>query len=181
MKKALLAAGTITLLVGASLALAVLSPLGLLDAQEVDEPAQDPSVALGGERPHILENALDELVDEGVITQEQADAVRDRVRSKFFEFRSDHPGRLGRGEGLAAAAETLGLSTEEVMDALIEGSTLADLASEQGVEVQAVVDAIVAERTTRIDQAVANGLLDAERAEEIKAGLADRVSDFVNN
>ncbi|MBV6508414.1 MAG: hypothetical protein JJLCMIEE_01475 [Acidimicrobiales bacterium] len=184
MKKALIAIGTITLLVGGSLVLAVLSPLGLLDAQEEGEAAQDPSSGAGRGRPHILEGALDELVAEGTITQEQADAVRDRVRSKFDEYRGEHPGRpggLGRGASVEAAAESLGLTADEVKEALAGGSTLADLASRQGVEVQAVIDAIVADATARIEVAAANGVLDAERAEEIKAGLTDRVTAFVND
>ncbi|MET0908412.1 MAG: hypothetical protein ABWZ99_03000, partial [Ilumatobacteraceae bacterium] len=43
-----------------------------------------------------------------------------------------------------------------------------------------VIDAIVAEATTQIDQAVTDGKIDADRAEQVKADLVDHVTDLVN-
>ncbi len=54
------------------------------------------------------------------------------------------------------------------------------MAAERGVDLQGVIDALVADATARIDTAVADGRLDAERAAELKAALPDRVAEFVN-
>jgi hypothetical protein len=43
-----------------------------------------------------------------------------------------------------------------------------------------VIDALVADATARLDEAVADGRLDADRAEEIKADLVERITAKVN-
>jgi len=92
-------------------------------------------------------------------------------------------GRLHRGgprAGLEAAAEALGMEVDELRDALEDGSTIADVAGERSVDVQAVIDAMVADATERIDQRVADGDLDADRAAELKEELPERITDLVN-
>jgi hypothetical protein len=92
-------------------------------------------------------------------------------------------GRLHRGgprAGLQAAAEALGMEVDELRDALEDDSTIADVAGERGVDVQAVIDAMVADATERIDQRVADGDLDADRAAELKEELPERITDLVN-
>jgi uncharacterized protein YidB (DUF937 family) len=92
-------------------------------------------------------------------------------------------GRFHRGgprAGLDAAAEALGMEVDELRTALRDGKTIAEVAEERGVDVQAVVDAMVADATERIDQRVADGDLDADRAAELKEGLAERMTDVVN-
>ena len=54
------------------------------------------------------------------------------------------------------------------------------MAEERGVAVQTVIDAIVADATARIDDAVADGDLEADDATELKEDLPDRVTDLVN-
>jgi len=46
--------------------------------------------------------------------------------------------------------------------------------------VQAVVDALVADATARLDEAVANGRLTQEEADEKKAELQERITARVN-
>jgi predicted trehalose synthase len=90
---------------------------------------------------------------------------------------------LHGGASFEAAAEALGLSEEELRDALAEGDTsIADIAEQEGVDVQDVIDAMVAAANERIDEAVDNnGDIDANEAEELKEDLADRIEDFVDN
>jgi hypothetical protein len=54
------------------------------------------------------------------------------------------------------------------------------VAGERGVDVQTVIDAMVADATERIDQRVADGDLDADRAASLKEDLPDRITDVVN-
>lgn len=90
--------------------------------------------------------------------------------------------RFGRAFGPKAEVleETLGLSAEEIRDAMAEGSTLAEVAEAQGVGEDALTTALVEAATERIDQAVADGDLDAEEAEERKAGLEERIGEMIN-
>lgn len=91
-----------------------------------------------------------------------------------------HPGPGARGHGLGVAAEAIGIEADELLAALRDGQTIAEVAEANGVEPQAVIDALVADATARIDQRVADGDLDAERAEEIKANLPERIAALVN-
>lgn len=89
----------------------------------------------------------------------------------------------GRGMmagGLTTAAETIGIEVDALRQALADGKTIAEVASENRVEVQAVIDALVAEANTRIDEAVANGRITAEQAEEHRANAIGKITTFVN-
>jgi len=101
----------------------------------------------------------------------------------------DHegPGRRGPGGGrhrlsarLDTAAEAIGVTADELRTELEGGSTIAAVAEANGVDIQTVVDALVAEATARIDAAVADGALEADRAEEMKANLVERITAHVN-
>ncbi|HEX4867628.1 MAG TPA: hypothetical protein VFV32_08360 [Acidimicrobiales bacterium] len=95
------------------------------------------------------------------------------------------PGGRGPGHhafevGLDVAADTIGISEADLMTALRSGDTIAEVAQANGVEPQAVIDALVAKANERIDAAVAAGDLDAARAEELKSTLTDRITQRVN-
>ena len=84
----------------------------------------------------------------------------------------------GRGLGLVglqAAAEALDMTTDELINALRSGRTLEDLATEAGVELQTVQDAIQAaheeELRTRIEQGVSDGTVSQEKADWLLEGL----------
>ena len=78
------------------------------------------------------------------------------------------------------AAATIGITTDQLRDELKDQGTIAAVATAHGVQPQAVIDAIVADATAKIDAKVAGGELTAERAAEIKANLPERVTRLVN-
>ena len=82
--------------------------------------------------------------------------------------------------GLEAAADYLGLSDEELREELFAGSSLADVAEEQGVSVDGLVDAIVTAATEDLGDAVAAGRLTDAQRDEIVATLEARVTEMVN-
>lgn len=92
------------------------------------------------------------------------------------------PGHVGRGMHLAALEE-LGITAEEVRAAAQAGSSLAELAEEQGVERQALIDALVASHQERLDAAVADGRLTQaeadEKSGELEAHVTDRVDESI--
>jgi hypothetical protein len=81
----------------------------------------------------------------------------------------------GKQVGLEAAAEVLGMTTDELSTALWGGKTLADLADEAGVaveDVQAVVSAAVElVKREAIEQAVEDGKLTREHADWLLEGF----------
>jgi hypothetical protein len=89
-------------------------------------------------------------------------------------------GHFFLGAGLDTAAEALGITEDELRDALQDGQTIAEVASDQGVEVQTVIDALVAAATSRIDEAVADGDITQDEADDLKADLEERMTDLVN-
>ncbi len=84
----------------------------------------------------------------------------------------------GRGfglEGLQVAAEALNMTTDELINALRSGKTLEEIATEAGVDIQEVQDAIQAARATemrdRIQQALDDGTITQEHANWLLEGL----------
>ncbi len=86
------------------------------------------------------------------------------------------PGVFG---GLEAAATYLGLTEEELYDALRDGNTLAEVAEDKGKPVAGLVDAMVAASKTRIDEAVEDGRLNQEQATELKRALEESITELV--
>ncbi len=85
-------------------------------------------------------------------------------------------GKGGCGQaGLEAAAKALGMTADALSTQLWGGRTLADLAKEKGVDLQAVRDAVDAacKQATRdaIEQAVKDGRLSREQADWLLQGL----------
>ncbi len=82
---------------------------------------------------------------------------------------------------LAALSQTLGLPAAQIRLHLRTGDTLAQLATAQGVDRQAVVDTLTAVGDAAIDRGVATGRLTDEQAATRKAALPARVAAAVDN
>jgi hypothetical protein len=98
---------------------------------------------------------------------------------------SDESGRpcrgpRGGGRHLEAAAAAIGIEVDALREALDGGQTIAQVAESNGVAVQTVVDALVADASAHIDEAVANGRLTQEEADAKKAELQERITARVN-
>lgn len=161
--------------------------------QQVDET--DPAVPPGdapAEMGTQLRNTLQALVDDGTITAEQADAVTahlienrpERPEPGERPGAGDHrggPGMFGRGVASEALTDLLGLDAQELHQQLRDGATLAEIATAQGVDTQAVVDELVGELTERLDNAVADGRIDQADADVKLAEAETKITDMVNN
>lgn len=77
-------------------------------------------------------------------------------------------------------ADQLGLSLDELMDKLDEGKSIADLAQENNIDPQTIVEAIAAEETKWLEQMVADEEIDAETADDIRKGLITGATEIVN-
>ena len=87
------------------------------------------------------------------------------------------PGHFGAGEEVA---ELLGLEQEELRTQLRDGATLAEIAEEQGVDRQELVDTIVTSMEERLATAVEDGRLTQEEADERLADAEDKANDIVD-
>lgn len=198
----------LTFAVGAAavaLVLAGVAAAGAVAASWVLEPSEgskavidDAASQLGVESSELsaalkqaLKNRIDEAVEEGRLTEEQADELKARVDADEFPLlgalglfgRGVHGGpgfgRFGHFELLETAASYLGMTEEALRDAL-EDQTLAEIAEEQGKTASGLVQQLVATQTKRIDEAVADGRITEEQATELKAELNERMQELVN-
>lgn len=94
--------------------------------------------------------------------------------------RRHHARQLLRG-AVKTSAEVIGITPKELAAELKAGRSIAEVAEAKGVETSKVTDALVAKGTARIDQAVANGKITAERAAKAKARLPKLADRIVNH
>ncbi len=131
-----------------------------------------------------LQEALQPLVDAGTITQAQADAVIDALAAARPEGMGGHRGGGmggGRGARLDSVATALGITAEEVRTGIEGGQTIAEIAVANGKTAQDVIDVLIDEATTRINQAVTDGKITQTEADTKLADVTTRVTDFVNS
>ena len=81
---------------------------------------------------------------------------------------------------LDEAADAIGIEEDELLDALRDGQTIAEVAESNGVDPQTVIDALVAATQERLDDAVADGRIEQEDADERLADVTERITEFVN-
>ncbi len=136
----------------------------------------------GGEadRSSWVSDALQTLVDDGTLTQAQADTVQSTLEAARPERREGMAGRGGRGAPFGDLAETLGLDADEIRAELEAGKSLADIATAQGIDPQTLIDEMVADIQAHLDEAVANGRIDETDVADKLAEATQRATDMVN-
>ena len=148
-----------------------------------DTTAPDTTDGETPDRSSWAQQALAPLVEDGTITQAQADAVIAALK----EARPDRgPGRgghggFGRGRvNLEAAAEALGLTTEELRTQLRDGQTITAIAEAEGVDVETVKAAMLAAFRSRQQELVTAERLTQDQADANTAAFEERLDELVN-
>jgi hypothetical protein len=160
--------------------ISTLNPVGAQQDPNPTAPTEKPERGPRHPKVHVLDEALDALVADNTLTQTQADAVVAKVK-ELAPPRLGHKLREHILEGaIKTAAETIGIEPEALHEAIKSGKTVAEVAHDNGVEPQAVIDALVAAGSARLDQAADNGRITPEKATELKAELAEHAAHFVN-
>ena len=140
------------------------------EANDVDvQTVIDAMVAAATER---LEAAIDELPDRMAEVVEREGPARSRPR---WARVAGH-----FGAGLDAAAEAIGIESEELRAALGDGSTIAEVAEANGVEVQTVIDALVADAEAHARRGGGQRPAHRGQGRRDKANLPERIEAMVN-
>ena len=89
--------------------------------------------------------------------------------------------RGGMQHGADALSELLGLSAEEIHDQRLAGASLPEIAAAQGAGEAELVAALTAGITQQIAQAVVDGKLTQEQADEKLALVTERTTEMINS
>ena len=132
---------------------------------------------------------LDAAAKDGRLTQEQADAMKERIdQSDGLPFLGG-PGRGGPGgpgfhrggppPGMEAAAKYLGLSEAELREQLFSGKSLADVAKAEDRSVDGLKDAMEKASRDDIAKAVEDKRLTQQQADRFLEDLESRIDEKV--
>ena len=204
MRRALIATGVVLVVVAGGIAAAavITSPEVATAQEEADEQevAEEEAVdasdsdevmhdGLARKAGGFIDEALAAVVADGVISEEQAEVVRDallahmaevgdRVREQFGERRGGFGPHLIRPR-LESLEELFGVEPRELLESLRQGLTLPEALEEFEIDPDELIDAMVADASEGLDRAVENGRLDAERAEELKEKITEAITNLV--
>jgi hypothetical protein len=181
-------------IVGGAIGATTLTPKQ--ETQAVINDAADELGVQPDELSNALEQALkkrvDEAVEDGRVTKEQGQRMKERIDAgevplfglvpgfgPGFRGRPGHGPHLFRAK-LEAAAEYLGMTQAQLREALSAGKTLAQVARDRNKSVDGLVDALVKQAEQKLDKAVEAGRLTEAQKKEMLAGLRERITDLVN-
>ncbi len=141
------------------------------------------ATADGGHGPRArAKAALDELVTNGTINQDQENAVIQALEGA----RGNGKAPLARlrgllGEAVKVAADKIGITPADLRAELKDGKSIADVATEHNVSVDDVKQALTDAATARINQAVSNNRLTQDQANKIEQRLPTVIDKLVNH
>ena len=137
---------------------------------------QASNAGVKGPRAEVVA-VLTALVTKGTITQAQADAITAALTAAEVA-RPAMPLGADKEARLALISSTIGVDAATIKTRLAAGETLAAIA---GAKKDALITALVADETKRIDAAVTAGKLTAAQATTLKSTLTAHVTTEVNS
>ncbi len=129
---------------------------------------------------------VDEALAEGLITDEQAAQMRERIESgeSFFgplgqrgHKMQRHGGGFGHG---ADIAEFIGIEPEALREAIEGGQSVVQVAEANGVSEQELTDFLLGEIEAKLAEAVESGRIDQATADEKLANAAEKIAECIN-
>ena len=191
--KRTLVVGAVMLAVCVGAGAAIAATKDVFDPKEEQEAFQAAVAEKLGVTTTELQNAykaaaleqVDAAVAAGRLTEEQADAIRERIESgdflgPHFGFGFGFKHHLEGGPGIEGAADYLGLTEDELHERLRNGQTLAEIARAEGKSVDGLEQALVAAAKERLDQAVEDGQITAAQRDELLERLESKIDALVN-
>ncbi len=129
-----------------------------------------------GGKGEKITTVLGGLVTSGTLTQAQADAITKAMTSARDAAKAAHD--AARAEHVKVITDTLGIDEATLKSRVKAGESLATIA---GAKKDALITALVAFETKKIDAAVAAGKITSEKATALKSGLTSRVTEKVES
>jgi polyhydroxyalkanoate synthesis regulator phasin len=140
-------------------------------------------------------DVLKQAVEEGMLTQEQADQMAERWEGGVGPMgfggmmggRGNKGGKRGMGGDefgrgmmggtslISVAAEKLGMTVDQLTTELGSDKTIADVAKVKGVEIAIIVDAVVADRAEQLKALVTDGRMTQTQADTMLANMKEQV------
>ena len=159
----------------------------LMAGKSIEDVAKAKGVDLKNVQSAIVaaeKAAIDQAVKDGKLTPAQADKLKaalDKRADKIMDLLKRHPapgarrllGAAGK-TALDATAKVLGMTPDQLKDALKSGKSIADIAKDKGVDLKTIQSAVVSAEKAAIDQAVKDGKLTPAQADKLKAALDKR-------
>ena len=163
-------------------------------AQVAEANGIDPAAVVAEASANITER-INQAVENGRLSQEQADEILANLDANLTELmnqpipeRQRHPvadriREAGIRTLVNALAEATGMDVADMLaQAQEQGlTTLAEIAEANGVAPEDVVAAAVADATEHINQAVTDGNLTQEQADNLIAGLEEAFTNAMNH
>jgi hypothetical protein len=149
----------------------------------VANPIAGGAIGQMGDPSAALATVLTSLVKDGTITQAQADKITAAItaaRAAHEATEGNHPAPMmdpNHAAQFTLIATTIGKSATDIQSALAAGQSLGAIAGDKRA---ALITALVADETKRIDAAVTAGKMTAAQATTLKAGLSAHVTAEVD-
>jgi ribosomal protein S20 len=136
---------------------------------------------------------IDEAVANGNLSEENAVRLMEQINSHIDDLMNREFGLAGRSilrdrlrgrfsmELRDAIIQATGLDAAAIREGLAEGMTPAEIIEVNGGDVDAVVEAVVAAVTERVETAVSEGNLSEAAATRLLAELEERVTEWLNS
>ena len=122
-----------------------------------------------------LTDAIDEKVESGYLSEERADALKERIESfELEEYRFGPRGDRGFGfgfgdmRGFGSPFGDFDIDLSELHDLLESGMTLDEALPELGVDIDGAIEDARQQALDRIDSLVEDGVLSEQRAADLK-------------
>jgi len=170
-----------------------------LDPQDLMQQLRDGAIladlitANGGDVNAVIAEALalvtektNQAVTDGKITQERADEILANAETRLTDL-VNNPVQLDGGRGgelrevVELVAEQTGLDAQELLQQLRDGATLAEIITANGGDVDGIIAILIGLITEKTNQAVTDGKITQERADEILANVEERTTNLFNN
>lgn len=131
---------------------------------------------------------MDEGVKAGKISAEKAETMKtnmdqrvtDMINSQGPQHKKHGPGAMHKRADHTKLLELLKIDADTLKSERSAGKSLAAIAGERGVSEQALKNFMAEQMTQRIEEGVKAGRISAEKADTMKAGMDQRISDMIN-
>jgi hypothetical protein len=188
-RKAKIMVGAAAVLAAAGGSVAVASSQSGSPSEEsqavIDDAAKQlgiPSSKLSDALKKALSDRVDAAVAAGRITKAEGDALKQRITANgvpLFGGLRHGFGHLRLG-GLESAAAYIGMTEAQLRTELEGGKSLAEVATTHGKSVDGLVNALYADATKKLGDAVSAGRLTKAQETEMLGTLKERITNMIN-